>query len=87
MQDIPVDNLFKHFKQLHSHKHTSSLPLDQISFKENLSNSEQINEIHNVLDSPILVSQIENMTKSLKPKKVPDTNRTEFLDAINKSSP
>ena len=40
-QDIPVDNLFKQFKQLHSDSDPSSVLLDQISFKENLSNLKQ----------------------------------------------
>ena len=40
-QDIPVDNLFKQFKQLHLHSDPSSVLLDQISFKENLSNLKQ----------------------------------------------
>ena len=70
-QDIPVDNILKHFKQLHSHSNSSSLPPDQISFKENLSTLEQIKDIQNVLDSPISISEIENMAKTLKPKKAP----------------
>ena len=77
---------FKHFKQLHLHSDASSLPLNQI--KENLSNLEQTKDIHDVLDSPISISEIENMAKSLKPKKAsgPDKIRNEMLKTGTKFS-
>ena len=73
--------IFQHFKQWHSHSDPSSLLLNQISFKENLSNLEQTKDIQDVLDSPISISAIENMAKSLKPKKAsgPDKIRNEML--------
>ena len=80
-QDIPVDNLFKHFKQLHSHPDLSTLPRSEISFKVDLSTLEQTKDIHNVLDSPISLEEIKNMVKLLKSKKAPgpDKIRNEML--------
>ena len=80
-QDIPVDNLFKHFKELHSHPDLSTLPRSEISFKVNLSTLEQTKDIHNVLDSPISLEEIKNMVKLLKSKKAPgpDKIRNEML--------
>ena len=58
-QGFPVDNLLKHFKQLHSHPNLSSLPSGPTSFKEDFSNLEQTKDIHNVLDNPITLSEIK----------------------------
>ena len=73
-KDIPLDNLCKHFKQLHSQADLLSLSLHQNSFKENFPTLEQTKDTQNTLDMsghPISTPEIENVVKLLNPNKAP----------------
>ena len=81
--DIPADSLFSHFKRLHSVSDPPSFYTDPVSLKEDISSLEETKNIHNYLDSPISINEIETTVKSLKSRKAPgpDKIRNEMLKA------
>ena len=62
-QDIPVDNLFQHFKRLHSRPDLSTLPSGEMTFKKHFSALGQTKDVYNVLDRPFTLVEIKNMVK------------------------
>ena len=83
MHDIPVDELFDHFRNLHSSINPLSLSSDHNTLEEDISTLEETKADFNYLDITILPTEIESITKSLGPRKAPgpDKIRNEMIKA------
>lgn len=67
--EVPIDNLFTHFKNLHSKPNPTS------SLKHEIFTLEDYKDNYNCLDEPFSLKDIENATKLLKSRKAPGSDR------------
>ena len=74
-QDVPVDNLYNHFNNLHSAPELSFLSDSHISVINEKYYLEQQKSNHNYLDNPISLDEVEKAAKMLKYKKSPGPDR------------
>ena len=68
-EEVPIDNLFTHFTNLHSKPNANRSLTNEISALEDFKQD------HNHLDDEISLKEIENATKLLKSKKAPGSDR------------
>lgn len=68
-EEIPTDNLFTHFKNLHRK------PNPTRSLTNEIFTLEELKDTHNYLDDPFSLKEIETATKLLKSKKTPGSDR------------
>ena len=73
--DIPVDELFDHFRNLHSSINPLSLSSDHNTLEEDISTLEETKAAFNYLDITILPTEIESITKSLGSRKAPGPDK------------
>ena len=73
--EVNIDNLHNHFKKLHSEPELSSLSPFHLSVIQNKLALEQQKEIHNSMDEPFSVIEIETTIKLLKCGKAPGPDR------------
>ena len=68
-EEIPIDNLFTHFKNLHGKPNPTHSLTNEISTLEGLK------ETHNYLDDSFSLKEIETAAKLLKSKRTPGSDR------------
>ena len=73
--NVPIDELFKHFQQLHSAPRRENLFQTQEIIMEGLKCNEQSLMRFNELDSPFTEEESKNGIKKLKHKKAAGTDR------------
>ena len=73
--NVPIDELFKHFQQLHSAPGEKTVSKSQEIIMEGLKCNEQSLMRFNELDSPFTEEEIKNGIKKMKNKKAAGTDR------------